>query len=316
MSDDFEYDVAFSFLAQDEGTAAQLNDALAGRVKTFLYSKQQEQLAGTDGEKSFNDVFGKKSRFVAILYRDNWGSTPWTRIEETAIRNRAHEEGYDFCLLVPLDKQATAPKWFPKIRIWIGLERYGVDGAAAVIEARVQELGGNPHDETLQERAARQARAVEFKAERDAALNSFAGVEAFRQGIESLGAAIKRGVDSINKGRTSHKLEFRGMQQQGSPCFVLGLQHGLSVGGRAFYANTLENVYLEATLWHGFPPMRGTVRFEEPEPYITVKYQFDYLPSKQYVWRQETDSNRTFSSESLGEEILKWLLDNGGDPVW
>ena len=198
MSDDFEYDVAFSFLAQDEGIATQLNDALAGRVKAFLYSKRQEQLAGTDGEKSFNAVFGEKSRFVAILYRDHWGSTPWTRIEETAIRNRAHEEGYDFCLLVPLEKQATAPKWFPKIRIWIGLERYGVEGAAAVIEARIQELGGNPHQETLEERAARQVRAVEFKAERDAALNSYAGVAAFRREIESLGASIKSGVARIN----------------------------------------------------------------------------------------------------------------------
>ena len=76
MPHDFEYDVAFSFLAQDEGVATELNDALSERVKTFLYSKQQEQLAGTDGEKTFNAVFAEKSRFVVILYRDTWGTTP------------------------------------------------------------------------------------------------------------------------------------------------------------------------------------------------------------------------------------------------
>src|ERR1700732_787174 len=137
MPHDFEYDVAFSFLAQDESVATELNDALSERVKTFFYSKQQEQLAGTDGEKTFNAVFGEKSRVVVILYRDTWGTNPWTRIEETAIRNRAHDEGYDFSLLVLLDNKSATPTWFPKTRIWIGFERYGVAGAAAVIEARI-----------------------------------------------------------------------------------------------------------------------------------------------------------------------------------
>ena len=74
MPDEFDYDVAFSFLAQDENVANQLNDALSGRVQAFLYSEQQKQLAGTDGENTFNAVFGRKSRSVAILYRDAWGS--------------------------------------------------------------------------------------------------------------------------------------------------------------------------------------------------------------------------------------------------
>jgi hypothetical protein len=316
MPHDFEYDVAFSFLAQDESVATELDDALSERVKTFLYSKQQEQLAGTDGEKTFNAVFGEKSRSVVILYRDAWGTTPWTRIEKTAIRNRGYDEGYDFALLVPMDKPPTTPEWFQKNRIWIGLERYGVTGAAAVIEARIQELGGSPHQETLEERAARQARAVEFKAERQAALSSYAGVEAFGQGIESLNAAIKHGVDRINAGRTSHKLEFRGPPQRRGPCFVLGLKRGLEVTGRTHYTNTLENVYLNVTLWRGVPPMPGYIQFEEPVPHLTTKYELDYLPSKNYAWKQQTDRNRSFSSESLAEEILKWHLDNGGDPAW
>jgi len=46
------------------------------------------------------------------------------------------------------------------------------------------------------------------------------------------------------------------------------------------------------------------------------KYELDYLPSKNYVWKHLTDCNRSFSSEELAEEILKWYLDNGGDPAW
>ena len=38
-AESFEYDVAFSFLAEDEELATQLNDLLADRLSTFLYSR-------------------------------------------------------------------------------------------------------------------------------------------------------------------------------------------------------------------------------------------------------------------------------------
>jgi hypothetical protein len=53
----YKYDIAFSFLAQDEPLATQLNDLLQDRMRTFLYSKKQGEVAGTDGEKTFNAVF-------------------------------------------------------------------------------------------------------------------------------------------------------------------------------------------------------------------------------------------------------------------
>ena len=93
--DAFKYDIAFSFVREDEGLATQLNDLVQDRYRTFLYSKAQEQLAGTDGERTFNAVFGEQARTVAVLLRPEWGQTPWTRIEETAIRNRAFSQGYD-----------------------------------------------------------------------------------------------------------------------------------------------------------------------------------------------------------------------------
>ena len=77
----YDYDVAFSFLARDEPIANQLNDLVQERLKTFLYSKHQEEIAGTDGEKAFNEVFGDQARIVVVLYRSGWGKTAWTRIE-------------------------------------------------------------------------------------------------------------------------------------------------------------------------------------------------------------------------------------------
>jgi argininosuccinate synthase len=49
-TEQYKYDVAFSFLAKDEALATELNDRLQDRVKTFLYTRKQEQIAGTDGD--------------------------------------------------------------------------------------------------------------------------------------------------------------------------------------------------------------------------------------------------------------------------
>ena len=130
----FRYDIAFSFMKEDEGLATQINDRLQDRYRTFLYSKAQEQLGGTDGEKTFNDVFGNQALSVAVLLRAGWGKTPWTRIEETAIRNRAFNEGYDFTTFIVTVPGTPIPDWLPKARIWYNIERFGLDGAAAVLE--------------------------------------------------------------------------------------------------------------------------------------------------------------------------------------
>ncbi len=50
----------------------------------------------------------------------------------------------------------------PKTRLWFGLDRFGLTGAAAVIEARIQELGGEPRVESITDRAARLQRAHEL----------------------------------------------------------------------------------------------------------------------------------------------------------
>src|SRR5262245_10017305 len=167
-NDSVKYDIAFSFVKEDEVLATQINDRLQDRYRTFLYSKAQEQLVGRDGEKTFNTVFGEQSRTVAVVLRPEWGKTPWTRIEETAIRNRAFSQGYDFTTFLITKPGTDSPAWVPKTRIWYNLERFGLDGAAAVLESRIQDRGGNAVIETLADRAARLRRAQDFDQEREA----------------------------------------------------------------------------------------------------------------------------------------------------
>jgi hypothetical protein len=51
LTQKYEYEVAFSFNALDEGLATQLNDLISDRMKTFLYSERQREIAGRDGQE-------------------------------------------------------------------------------------------------------------------------------------------------------------------------------------------------------------------------------------------------------------------------
>jgi len=165
---EYRYEVGLSFLKQDETIAYDLNDYIQDRFSTFIYSKKQEELDGTDGEMEFNKVFYIECRVVVVLYRDGWGETPWTRIEETAIKNRAFDKGWDFLLFVNLDSNSSLPTWIPKTYIWLDYQRFKTEGAIAVIDQKVKETGGTSRQETIAEAAERLKRSR--KAEKERAL--------------------------------------------------------------------------------------------------------------------------------------------------
>jgi len=169
---EYKYEVAFSFLQQDERIAFSINDLITDRLSTFIYSKKQEVLGGTDGEKTFNKVFYEEARIVVVLYRDGWGQTPWTRIEETAIKNRAFDKGWDFLVLVNLDTASTLPTWIPRTYIWLDYERFKPEGASAIIEQKVKEHGGQAKPETIEDKANRLKRQRSTENEREKFLNS------------------------------------------------------------------------------------------------------------------------------------------------
>lgn len=175
--DNFEYEVAFSFAQKDETIAYSIYKLLKDRVKCFIYSEEHKKLAGTDGEITFNKVFSQESRIVVIFQSIDWGNTKWTKIEETAIRNRGFENGYDFVILIPTEKLTIPPICFPKNRLWIGLERWGIDGAAVAIEARIQEFGGQVKELTVVEKLLQTDTELKHKRKVEQILSSTEGLE-------------------------------------------------------------------------------------------------------------------------------------------
>ena len=305
---EYKFDVAFSFLAQDEALAIEINDLLQERVKTFLYSKKQGEIAGTDGEKRFNEVFGEQSRLVVVLYRNGWGKTPWTRIEEIAIRNRGYENGYDFAIFVPLDDPPTVPKWLPRTQLWVGLKRWGITGAASVIEARIEELGGEPHEESVEERAVRLERAIKFEERRNKFLNSTEGVDRSKKEFEALTAELERFVSSIGSAATSIVLSIKKAENQ---TLIMGFRNGLGVYWKYRWASSLDKSYLEISLWEGHPPFPGIMYFDEPRKLQSLRLNFDLLPSGDVYWVSSSSGGISYPTKDLASFILKFYMDNG-----
>ena len=301
----YKYDAAFSFLAHDESLALQLNDLLQDRCSTFLYSEQQKNIAGKDGEVSFRNVFKEESRIVAVLFRDGWGKTPWTRIEETAIRDRAYEHGYDFAIFIPLDEKPTVPEWLPKTKLWVGFDRWGINGAASVIEARVQECGGELHHETVSDRAARLQRAMEFKKKRDFIYSSAQGIEDTKKEYGFLISEVIRLIDDISKSAHLVKLDIMKAEKK---IVVNSFDLGLSIEWIQKYINSLNESELNISLWENYAPFFGYTRLEQPRKLSTHSFQIDILPTEEYTWKMKAEQ-RSFLTNELAEFALKLFMD-------
>lgn len=159
-----DYDVAISFIAQDEGLANELRDALQPPLNVFVYSKRQEELSGKDGIEAFRTVFRDQAQLVVVLFRPPWGETPWTRVEKTAIEELCLDEGWEHLMLVRLE-DAPVPKWVPKPHLYLDLRRFTLADLAGAIKARLVELGVEIRIPSAAERAAAMARQEAFDEE-------------------------------------------------------------------------------------------------------------------------------------------------------
>ncbi len=301
----FKYEVAFSFLTQDEALASELNDLVQDRLSTFLYSQQQAKLAGGDGEQLFNRVFREEARLVVVLYREAWGSTNWTRIEETAIRGRAHEEGYDFTLFIPLDSPTTVPKWLPKAQLWFNLERFGTRAAASIIEERVRVLGGEPRPETVQDRAARLARAMAFAERRKKFRGSEEGVGAANRAFDKLETALREAAEDIKSKTTS--VAFSVYRIDKRRIVVRGVRLGLMVDWEYRFGNSLDDSRLCARILNRPPALPNEFAFEKPQQLHSFTFNFDMTPSEAHVWVASGDKRQLHAEELVSFVLHKFM---------
>ena len=137
----FEFDLGLSFLSCDLLLAQQLAHELVP-LRCFVYSRSQDEVAGTDGVETFAAVFKKKTLLNVVLWRAGWGDTPWTAIEAAAIRDRALLTAYKTLVIIDLDG-SPPPPWVPHTHIAYSLSQFGAKEAVGVLRARALEAGAS-----------------------------------------------------------------------------------------------------------------------------------------------------------------------------
>jgi hypothetical protein len=299
------YDVAFSFLSQDEPLASALYDELAKDLKVFVYSNKQKELAGADGVEVFRQTFYSQSRMQVVLYRNGWGKTDWTAIEERAISERGLRHGWDSILFVNLDGSKT-PGWLPETRLWLNFERFG-HLLAGAIKFRALELGSKLVPETALDRAKRLESVATTRRNRETKL-TYLSVEAATAEWNSFCIELNQQLAAIQTTYRSAQIAYEGDGQ----CFVLktrlcGTQMLLRAGAppsesRIFGICSVGPLLLPSQFGHMFIPG------EEAQEHSRFEFQIDYSASLGFCWRALDGKEALKSTAELADLLIKRTL--------
>ncbi len=308
--DNPSYDVALSFLSKDEVIAHAFHQRLAEGLQVFFFPRNQDELAGTDGLESMRKPFFEDSRVMVVLYRDGWGSTPWTRVEETAIKDACLEHGWERLCFVVLDRSSKPPKWLPTTHVRFNYEEYGLEQAVGVIKARVQERGGQNKRLTPLRRAQLLDAEEAFRADK-ARMNTQEGLNSILKSIDELFQEIEKHCKDLNEnGRSEIRcaVNFRRGQNY-QACTLTDGQVSLNIFWRQKYVNSLDGTALQIREYSGnliIPP--GHVRIKDPDVIQLKEYSPDLSFAREYGWTQK-GAPQFVSSNVLAEKCVLQFLD-------
>jgi hypothetical protein len=298
-----KYDVAISFLHKDETLAVAIDARLREHFNVFIYSKRQEELAGTNGLESLREAFLTESRLVVVLYREAWGTTQWTRVEQQAITDRFLKDGWDFLLFVMLNDSDHPPKWLPQSEIRLRFQEYGFEELIAAVKIRAQKLGSIVRSETALDRAKRFEDASRARADREKLLNS-EGSQAMRQQWDSFIASLSAKTSEANQ-----NLSFKIVFGNGPYGHVVRAKN-VSLSLTADPAHPTTNSRIIVQEWKGalnlttdgsFSP------FRQPKRIAENSFYFDYQPAYGWCWHSAASTDY-YNAAGLAEEVLMRLL--------
>ncbi|MEO8231277.1 MAG: hypothetical protein ABI638_03280 [Ignavibacteriota bacterium] len=301
---DFKYDVAFAFLKKDEHLANQINDLIYDKLKTFLYSKKQEDRALRNRDKVFFDVFAKQSRVVVIIYGSKWGTTPWTEIEEKLIRTRVSDEGEDFLLLIPIDNPPITPKYLPKAQICADLPKSGIKGAVNVILEKVRSLGRGSEKPLQINLDTENNSEPQFEVESSKFLESVSGLEIAVIELKKLFSALEIEKNKITESDKNISLTYK---RDDKNCSI---HYG--VFSIRFYLQTEKsNLLMNSPLYFEMQKQDNTSN--GLNILAVEEYHFELKKVGVYGWINGADSGSFISSKQLAKDSLNLLLNQVDD---
>lgn len=309
---DYIYDVAISFLIQDLALAQALYDELSKGLEVFFYPGNQEELAGSDGLDSMRAPFRSQSRLNLVLYRPKWGHTPWTGVEEIAIKESCLATSFKSIFFFVIEPTTEIPTWLPETHVRFNYADFTIEEAVGAIKARVQERGGHFKPMTPSRKVA--LLEVEEKYQRDRRqISSDEGMRKIYENVQLLFDELIKQVETINA------IGHLNIEHQTKLCFgeisqtcLLGTRElGMSIVWFQRYSNTLDSntalfvrEFSESLI---IPP--GYMRIRQPNMLKEDKYDPDISRAREYVWKPREGKGELISSRDLAEKLILQFLD-------
>lgn len=301
---EFKYDIAISFLKEDEQLALNISKRIDNKFDVFVYSKRQDELAGTDGQNTFSEVFKTKSRAVLVLYRKNWGKTKWTRVEETAIKDRWFNKGHDFLLLVPIE-DAPLPKWYPETRIYYDFRTFKLDGLPPVIYSHLKRNGATEKTNSLESTIQKIETSKKYEANLEKYLRSNEATEDFNDQIEKITSYAKNKVKEINENYEKVNLELT----EGRNKFIIRYNnYELNFHYRSTFKSTQKMSDIKFEIFKGYH-----IGYLDADNRPSKIHEERYLMSKDnlgnIIWKSTTSNDTSLYDELFEKKlelIIKW----------
>lgn len=308
-----EYDVAISFLDEDDTTAAALYHELSNDFKVFYYRKNQRELAGTDGMESMRKPFFEDSRIAVVLYREKWGKTQWTAIEELAVKDACFDGRWERLFLVVLEKGCKLPGWVPKRHIWYSWQDFGLEQLVGAIKARILENGGEPSPLSPTKRAELLKLDEDYRRDK-ALLTTSEGIIDIHNNVKRLFSEIEKICETLNE---------HGMQIRHESCInprevtqALTITDGLvgmGVQWIQLYINVPDKSYLAIQEYASRLMLprdaAGGIIVRIQKPVRETRYQPELARSRELGWKLEHGSEKFVATEELASTCMVQFLD-------
>lgn len=303
-----DYDVAVSFLKEDEPLALQVRESLAP-LKVFVYTKEQERIVGNDGVGVFRDVFRSNATVVLVLWRPGWGETPWTRVEATAIRDYCLEAGWDRMVFVRLTRDGAIPKWVPDSYIYLDAATFGVGDLAGLTKAKALQHGVELKAPTAADRARQLAERERFSAQTKQLL--MASPQPFYEACAPLFDALNGSFDTIAQA-AGWKVVKQSTCTPGFHAEFVARAAGvsLSIVSRDVAANMSLNSRLIAQVFRGAILTRaeqqaGTYVLEQPKKVDSIELKLTRTPEFGWSWQAGVQH---LSADSAAARIIESFM--------
>jgi hypothetical protein len=301
--------VAISFLYQDLNLAQALYDELSKGLDVFFFPRNQEELAGTDGLESMREPFRIESRLNLVLYRPRWGKTPWTAVEETAIKDSCLNTGFKSLFFFSIEPTSDLPKWLPETYVRFNYSDFSLEQAVGAIKARAQERGSHVKTLTPMRKAELVKAEEKYRLDKASLLSSETAI--FEE-VEALFNEIVKQCQQVNAGgsfQIKHQIEIqhRAVDQV---CTISEDQVGMTVTWHQPYANSLHRVALvirEFAQQLIFPP--NYMHFYPHQMLKETNYIPDVCRAREYGWQLQRGRESFISSKDLASQVVIQFLD-------